>query len=91
MTDSKLKSLSESFTNIIPGWTINFLANIWVLPIYAADYISGDINRIAWASFVVGVWFTLISVARSYFLRRLFERFGEKENLYTLLRRLFKR
>jgi len=91
MVDSRLKSLSEALTNIAPGWTINFIANLVMLPWFAADYASGDIHRIAWASFVVGCVFTVISVVRSYYLRRLFERFGEKENLYTLIIRGLKR
>jgi hypothetical protein len=85
MVDSRLKSLSEALTNIAPGWTINFIANLFLLPLFAADYASGDVNRIAGASFIVGCVFTVISVVRSYYLRRLFERFGEKVTLATLI------
>lgn len=87
MTDSRLKSLSESLTNIIPGFLINYGANFAILPVYAERLARAD----PIAMFELGVWFTGISIIRSYLLRRAFERFGENENLYSLLKRAVKR
>lgn len=85
MTDSRLKSLTENLTNIIIGFPINYIANIIVLPVY-----FNAMTDIFLDSFYIGVIFTVISVVRSYALRRLFEKFGEKENFYTLTIRLGK-
>jgi hypothetical protein len=87
MTDSKLKSISESFGNIAVGFPISYGANLAILPFYAADFGSGESHRVALAGLWVGLWFTIIAVVRSYLFRRLFEKFGEKENAYTLLKR----
>lgn len=86
--DSRFKSLTESFTNIAIGFPINFGANLAILPFYATGF--GSVNDSLSSAFQIGIWFTIISIVRSYGLRRLFNKFGEKENFYTLTVRLIK-
>ncbi len=64
--DSKIKSLVEAIFNIVVGFTINLVANILILP--AVFNIPFTIKKFAW----IGLLYTLISLARSYLLRRLF-------------------
>lgn len=82
MNDTRLKSITESFVNIAVGFPINYGANLAILPFYANGFttIEGSLN----SAFQIGIWFTVISVGRSYFLRRVFNHFGENENGYTI-------
>lgn len=65
MGQSRLHSFVESVVNVIIGYSINVVANIYVLPLF------GFYPSIAEAM-GMGVIFTFISIARSYILRRLF-------------------
>jgi len=87
MTDSRIKSLSEAGINLMVGFSINYVANIFILPPFASRI--GHVDLLVFAE--IGFWFTLVSLVRQYVFRRLFERFGEKENLYTLTIRLVNR
>jgi len=86
MVDSKLKSITESIVNIIPGFFIAYLSNLYILPLFAEGIASSD----SFTMLQIGFWYTIISIVRSYVFRRLFERLGEKENFYTVLRRVRK-
>jgi len=86
MTDSKLKSLTESIVNILPGFAIAYLSNLYILPLFA----EGIVNSEHFTMLQIGFWYTTISVFRSYVFRRLFARLGENENFYTLVRRIWK-
>ena len=83
MTDSKLKSLTECIVNIIPGFGIAYLSNLFILPHYS----EGIANRDGITMFIIGVWYTVISILRSYAFRRLFDRIGSNENFYTILKK----
>lgn len=83
MTDSKLKSLTESLVNIIPGFGISYLSNLYILPLFA----EGITNSDHFTMLQIGFWFTIISISRSYLFRRLFNRIGSNENFYTLLKK----
>ena len=87
-TDSKLKSISESLTNIIVGFPINYGANLLIIPFFLDGW--NTIEESLATAFYIGFWFTVVSVVRTYALRRLFNRFGKKENFYTLSIRLGK-
>ena len=63
--DSRVKSLIEAIFNIFVGFSINFVANIIVLP-YFGFAASTKVY------FMIGLVYTIISIARSYLLRRLF-------------------
>lgn len=64
---SRLMSATEAATNIAIGYLVSVAANIIVLPMFGYDVTIAD-------SFAIGLAFTAISLARSYTLRRIFNR-----------------
>ena len=62
---SKRQSLIEAITNIIVGYSINFTANMLVLPRFG-------FNVTIRQNICIGVIFTGISLVRSYLLRRFY-------------------
>lgn len=62
---SRLGSFIEAWANIAVGFTINWCANMAVLPLLGFHVTGGQ-------AFGIGVIFTGISLARSYLLRRWF-------------------
>ena len=66
MSQSKTGSLVEAFANIVIGFAVNYTANLIILPMFG---FSGLTARIA---FEIGLVFTIISLVRSYVLRRVF-------------------
>jgi hypothetical protein len=75
VTQSRIGSLIESVVNIAIGFSINFTANMLILPLFGY-HISVVTNL------QLGVIYTGISIARSYCIRRWFNkrihRFAEK-------------
>jgi uncharacterized membrane protein (DUF485 family) len=65
MTQTKLGSATEAMANIAIGFGINFTANMLILPLFGFEVTAG-------AAFGIGVIFTVISLVRSYVLRRWF-------------------
>jgi hypothetical protein len=65
MNQTRLGSLIEACMNVAIGFGISFVANIVVLPAFGYPVTLGD-------AFGIGVVFTVISVARSYLIRRYF-------------------
>lgn len=70
---SRLQSLVEAWLNVLIGFAINMVANVIVLPAFGYHVTIGD-------AFGIGLVFTVISVVRSYALRRWFNArlFGKK-------------
>ena len=64
---SKQRSALESVTNVLVGFLVAVGANLSVLPAFGYNVTVYD-------SFAIGWLFTLISLIRSYILRRLFNR-----------------
>ena len=62
---TRKQSAIESAMNIFIGYTINFIANFTLFPLFGWE-ISLQQNLI------IGVIYTLISFARSYMLRRFY-------------------
>lgn len=62
---SRTHSMLESLANIAFGFGISVLGNYLILPLYGMQ------SSLRY-SVEIGVWFTLISFARSYALRRAF-------------------
>jgi hypothetical protein len=58
--------MMESLTNVVIGFSINFVANVLVLP--AVLGIPVNLKELG----LIGIIFTVISVVRSYTLRRIF-------------------
>lgn len=71
---TKKGSAVEAVLNTAIGWSINYTANLFVLPLFGFNVTYSE-------AFWIGVIFTFISLARSYLLRRLFNRikFGNTE------------
>lgn len=66
MTQTVKGSLVESAANIAVGFGINFLANMLILPLF------GFATLTLTANFEIGMLYTIISLCRSYVLRRWF-------------------
>lgn len=66
MSQTRLGSHVEAWTNLGIGFSLNMVANILLLPIL------WDPARPVLSSFRIGVAMTLVSYARQYVLRRFF-------------------
>ncbi len=64
---NKKRSLLESITNVIVGFGISFISLHFILLIFGHDVSLRD-------NFYMGIWFTIISIIRSYTLRRVFNK-----------------
>jgi len=62
---SRLHSFFESCANIALGYGVALAAQLFIFPLY-------DIHISLSTNLWIGFWFTLVSLARSYCLRRLF-------------------
>lgn len=62
---SKLDSFIEAVINVLIGFGINFAGNMLILPMFGFNVTAGKASGI-------GLVFTVVSVARSYFIRRYF-------------------
>ena len=78
--DSKKKSASEAFVNSFGGYPIGYGVGIVILPL-STGWIQEDpyMANIA----ITGV-FAVTSFVRSYFLRRVFEKYGIDDNFIRL-------
>lgn len=65
MTQTRLGSLIEALINVAIGFGINFAANLVILPLIGFQISMGQ-------NLFIGVLYTVISVARSYVVRRWF-------------------
>ena len=64
---TKKHSATEAIINILIGYGIALLSQIIMFPLYGINITLG-------ANIQIGIWFTLISFARSYFIRRWFNK-----------------
>ena len=62
---SKKNSLFESFTNVVIGYGAAIATQLIIFPIF-------DIHISLSENFLIGLWFTIISIIRSYMVRRWF-------------------
>lgn len=63
---SKMQSFVEAWVNVAIGFGINFTANMLILPAFGFTSLTLGTN------FVIGMIYTVISVIRSYVIRRWF-------------------
>jgi hypothetical protein len=68
MNQTRLGSLIEVCINIAIGFAINWVANLYILPLYGFHITGGQ-------AFSMGLIFTVISVVRSYVIRRWFNNY----------------
>jgi hypothetical protein len=83
IVDSKKKSASEAFVNSFGGYPIGYGVGILILPL-STGWIQEDpyMANIA----ITGVY-AAVSFVRSYFLRRIFEKYGIDDNFIRLAKR----
>jgi hypothetical protein len=67
MSQTRLGSFIESWANVAIGFAINWCANMLILPLFGFRVTGAQ-------AFGIGVIFTVISVVRSYALRRAFNK-----------------
>ena len=65
MTQTRLGSFIEAWANVAVGFGINWAANMLVLPLFGFHVTGAQ-------AFGMGLVFTVISVSRSYAIRRWF-------------------
>lgn len=65
---TKRRSFIEAVTNVLIGYLVAVISNLIVLPLFGYQVSLFD-------GFAIGVVFTVISLIRSYVIRRLFNRF----------------
>lgn len=65
MTQTRLGSLYEALINVVIGFSINYLANFVILPLYGFHITAAQ-------NFSMGLLYTGVSIARSYVIRRWF-------------------
>jgi hypothetical protein len=65
MAQSKKGSMTETLVNTAIGYSINFAANMLILPLFGFHVtVAGNL--------LMGVFYTGISIVRSYVIRRVF-------------------
>lgn len=66
MAQTKLGSAAEVAANLAVGYSVNFTANMIILPLFGFN------NLTIWKNIQIGILFTVVSIARQYVLRRWF-------------------
>ena len=87
IVDSKKKSASEALVNSFGGYPIGYGVGIVILPL-SLGWIESDPLTANIA--ITGVYAT-VSFVRSYFLRRVFEKYGIDDNFIKLGIKLVKK
>ena len=67
MSQSRRHSMLEAIINVVVGFSINFLLNMLVFPLFGWQISAAQ-------NIALGVIYTVISIIRSYSLRRAFNR-----------------
>lgn len=81
VTQSKLDSLMESLTNILVGLAVSFVANLLILPPLLGVEITAETNLL------IGCFYTIVSLIRSYAIRRAFNGRSVWEAIKSAFRR----
>jgi hypothetical protein len=71
MTQSKKMSFIESWANVIFGYLVAVGSQIIIFPWFGIHIPVG-------ANFLMGLWFTAVSLGRSYIVRRIFNKYQEQ-------------
>lgn len=67
MSQSRKMSMVESFANVAIGYGIAVAAQLAIFPVF-------DIHVPLQSNLLIGAFFTVVSLVRSYVLRRVFNR-----------------
>ena len=65
MNQTRIESLLESAINIVIGYVVALISQLIIFPLFG-------INVSLSTNLIIGFWFTLISLIRSYVIRRWF-------------------
>ena len=76
MKQSRLMSLIESVANVIVGYSVAVVTQILIFPLFGLHTTLGQ-------NLAMGGIFTIVSLARSFALRRLFEAIRTKKSPTT--------
>ena len=87
MLDSKKKSASEALVNALGGFPVGYGLGIIILPI-STGWIQEDPYM---ANIAITGAYAVTSFVRSYFLRRVFEKYGIDDNFIRLGRKIIKK
>lgn len=71
---TKTGSLLESLTNILIGYGVALASQLAIFPLFGVHLPFS-------ANLWIGAWFTVISLVRSYIIRRWFNAFGAKREV----------
>jgi len=83
LLDSKKKSASEAFVNSFGGYPIGYGLGIIILPL-STGWIQNDPYV---ANIAITTTYAIVGFTRSYFLRRIFEKYGIDDNFIRLGRK----
>lgn len=64
---TRKQSMIEAVMNVLIGYTVNFTANLLILPLIGFDISVGQ-------NLFIGILYTLVSLTRSYLIRRFYNR-----------------
>jgi len=67
MSQTRMSSFTESVVNMTSGYVIGVLSQIAVFPVLGVSVTMGE-------NLILGVYFTIVSIVRSYVVRRWFNR-----------------
>lgn len=81
MHQSKLESLAEVSLNVAIGWAVAFLAQLIVFPLFGINVTVGE-------QLSISVVFTVVSIIRSYVIRRWFNA-GIHRLVATFVKRVY--
>lgn len=73
-------SMLETVINFVVGWGLCYVTGLIILPMYGMKS-TLDVT-------IVNTVGSITTLIRRFLFRRMFEHFGENENLYTLAQRL---
>lgn len=71
MTQTRRMSLAESVTNVVVGYVLAIITQIVVFPLFG---IVTDLKQ----HLAIGLAFVVVSLARGFVLRRIFEHFSRR-------------
>ncbi len=72
---SRRRSALEAVANVLVGYVIAVLTQIAVFPLFGMHVPLSD-------NLLIGLLFTVVSLVRSYALRRVFNRWHERKPVY---------
>ncbi len=73
MSQTKLLSFIEAWANTVVGFVVAFITQVLVFPMY-------DVHISMAQDFQIVVIFSVVSIIRSYLLRRAFNKFGMRKS-----------